>query len=107
MNAPPCILSKPTNCKGQWCFLNQAFAQDYKSDKYRPEWYKHKTSIGIVCKVPCWGKEAGKTLLYFGNKETNLDEDTMRAWADDVMKKLDEGEHPTNVLKWVQDAIQS
>ena len=43
-------------------------------------------------------------LFSFGNK-TEMGEERLRAWADDVLKELDKGMSPLQAKKWIDERL--
>ena len=75
-------------------------SQDYFSVKYLVMFYIRTNTIGIRQK---FGKE--KQIFGFGGKKCSLKESQLRAWADDVLKRLDDGEKPMKVKKWIKGIV--
>ncbi len=76
--------------------------KEYKSKKYSVMYYKNSKQIGIRRKT---GKT--DTAFSFGNLSCGLDELSLRGFADQVLKKLDEGESERAVHDWVWAAIEA
>ena len=63
-------------------------------------YYKHSNSIGIRSK-----KNDKCQKFSFGGLRCEMDETTLRGFADQVLRKLDDGESEKSVHKWVRHAI--
>ena len=70
------------------------------SKKYGAMYYGKNNSVGIRRK---WGSKS--QCFSFGGVHCPLDETSLRGFADQVMKKLDEGEKEKSVKLWVDDAV--
>ena len=76
-----------------------ACEQDYyTSNTWRVDIYP-STAAGIV------HKKTKKTLFCFGGSTTGLDEETMRGFGADVLKKLDEGQSKSVVRTWANQQV--
>ena len=79
--------------------------KEYKSKKYGVMYYKNSKQIGIRRKT---GKtDLPPTAFSFGNLSCGFDELSLRGFADQVLKKLDEGESERAVHDWVWAAIEA
>ena len=68
-------------------------------------YYKNSKQIGIRRKT---GKtDLPPTAFSFGNLSCGFDELSLRGFADQVLKKLDEGESERAVHDWVWAAIEA
>ena len=66
----------------------------YQSEKYKVMLYKDPFEIGIR-------KSKGIQVFSFGRK-SGLGEKDLRAWADKVLKKLDEGMSEGETMLWIR-----
>jgi hypothetical protein len=73
-------------------------AQEYESEVYAVEFYSKAMSIGLRKRV------TKESVFFFGNK--SKDEKSLRAVADDAMKKLDEGEAANSVHEWCKEQVR-
>ncbi len=65
-------------------------------------YYKATNSIGIKRK---FGEKAGKQTVTFGGKRCHFSEEALRAFADDALKKLDDGESEAEVKEWADSRV--
>ena len=73
--------------------------QKYTSPKYHAMWYKLYDCIGIR------RKSGGKNQAFSFGKGSNQGEKRLRAWADDVLKELDNGRTEQNTKKWIDERL--
>ena len=82
----------------QMCNLQAVFSERYAVMYYKPE---NGHCIGIRQKFP-----PKKQIFSFGGTSCPLSEDGLRGWADEVIKKLNEGRRPGNVKTWIKKTIK-
>ena len=75
--------------------------QAYTSVGYRAMYYKTNDSIGIATRG---GKS--KQIFSFG-AGSNLGEARLRAFADTVMRELDNGKSPNDAKEWIDEQLDS
>ena len=73
--------------------------QDYKSKKYRAEFYKRNNSVGIRHKT-------GKQCFSFGGTRCGLGKEVMMGFAGMALKRLDAGTKEEDVETWAKEAVK-
>ena len=76
----------------------------YTSEKYSVMWYKRYNTIGIREK---FGNKRQVITYGSGVDLGEWAESRLREWADACLERLDKGESPANVKKWVDERIGS
>ncbi len=77
------------------------FPQEVYSERYGVMYYKASKSIGIRQKF-----EGKNQCISFGGKKLDLSEESLRGFADDCLRKLNNGETEAAVEKWAKDALK-
>ena len=94
------------SCAGSALFLYNArsyFAspcEEYSSKRYSVLYYAKANAVGIRRK---WGDK--KQAFQYGGMSCGLSESSLRSFADDCLKKLDQKQNEATMKKWVDGAI--